>query len=171
MSAMTDDEKAAESLKLNKAAQNAAFKGKSSSKYRVTRLRMMLENNKVPPPYFPLGRFGKYAVSVRNRQGVLQHFELHESRFDAEKSARALKGQFPADHEIKRGLLAEKDYQQDQIVKPAFIAELEQMLDAAGSPDKDAIIDQVWQRYLRRMPGPVDPQPPDPPQGARRARR
>jgi hypothetical protein len=151
-SAMTDDEKAAESLKLNKAAQNAALKGKSSAKYRVTRLRMMLENNKVAPPYFPLGRFGKYTVSVRNRHGDLQHFELHESRFAAEKSARALKSQFPADHEIKPGLLEDKDFQQDQVVKPAFIAELEQMLDAAGSPDKDAIIDQVWQRYLRRMP-------------------
>jgi hypothetical protein len=35
-------------------------------------------------------------------------------------------------------------------VKPAFIADLERML--ADSPDKDVIMDQVWQRYLRAMP-------------------
>ena len=49
----------------------------------------------MPAPYFPLGRFGKHYVAVRDSNGELVHFAMHESQFDAKKGEREAQIEYP----------------------------------------------------------------------------
>ena len=56
-----------------------------SGKARVTRLRQAFEQSRVPAPYFPLGRFGQYFVTIRNAGGEVISFSRFEKSADQQR--------------------------------------------------------------------------------------
>jgi spore germination cell wall hydrolase CwlJ-like protein len=146
----TAAEHAEERRLLNEAADRERLQGRRRTRSTVAELRLRLETNKLKPPYFPLGRFGTYFVSERDAAGKLVHFALAESQFEMQENEKAVRAGLPAGHTVETGVLPEKTSDQTQAAKPSFIAEIEQML--PNIPTKGAIMDAIWQRYLRTMP-------------------
>jgi len=125
----------------------------------------------VEQPYFPLKRFGKYFVSVRNKDGVSIAFSKFESFNDANAFA---KEQAANGNSATVGLETDKDAFKTA-VDPRFIADVDQIL-AGLTPDGpttgerfadgervssseveagDAnrnIRDAIYQRYLETLP-------------------
>jgi hypothetical protein len=148
----TAAEKAAEIAALNAAAAAAAAQSTFTMRYRVNRLRTVLETRKVKGPYFPLGRFGRFHVSVYDANGKLVHFSLSETEREANTEKTRIRRHLQPGDTVKTGLLPEKTGQPKDIIKPSFIAEIEQMLANAPAPLRESILDQIWQRYLQEMP-------------------
>jgi uncharacterized membrane-anchored protein YhcB (DUF1043 family) len=155
----TAAEKTAEITRLNAAAAAAEARGHWSARFRVNRLRSMLETRKVKAPYFPLGRFGSYYVAIRDDTGKLVYFGMAESAFQAKQMKAAARTHLQAGDTIKSGKMPSKLNHMTEVIKPTFIAEIEAMLDGipnANDPGmraiRDNILDQIWQRHLQSMP-------------------
>ena len=113
----------------------------------LKKLRQMFETNRLEGPYFPLARFGNYFVTIRDDKGKVVSF----SRFET-----ASKQQDWIKTATERGLgkishgtlnnLAEVRAQVD----PAFVGEIEALLDEAGADD--GLMDAVWQQWLQTLP-------------------
>jgi|GEM_PF-260992 len=145
-------EAAALKKEADKTYNQAARRAHLSMKARMTKLRIMFESSRVPPPYFPLSRFGRYFVSVRDDMGELISFSKRESHREAKALAAEMRQQFP-DAEIDMGVMGEKTRARDQM-DPRLLSEIEGILgeSAMSSPEMMQVMDQIWQRYLDTMP-------------------
>ena len=145
-------EAAALKKEADKAYNHAARRAHLSMKARMTKLRIMFESSRVPPPYFPLSRFGRYFVSVRDDMGELISFSKRESHREAKALADEMRQQFPT-ADIDMGVMGEKMRARDQM-DPRLLSEIEGILgeSALSSPEMMEVMDQIWQRYLDTMP-------------------
>lgn len=117
-------------------------------KARMTKLRMAFEASRVPDPYFPLARFGKYFVTVRDIDGTVISFSKRESEAERRQLEREMRKAYP-NARIESGLMPEKDSSRDRM-DPRLVAEIETLLGDAGVNSE--IMDAIWQRYLETMP-------------------
>ena len=118
-----------------------------SKKARIAQLRAQFERNRLEGPYFPLARFGKYFVTLRNSEGKVVSF----SRF---RTAREQK-RFAKEKEREDGISVATGVIGDQNsleghVDAGFVAEIQEMLGEYGA-DK-GLMDAVWQRWLETLP-------------------
>lgn len=123
-----------------------------SMKARLYRLRMAFEASRVAEPYFPLARFGRYFVSVRDVDGTIQSFSRRESAADRDRLVAELRAAFPAAR-VETGVI-ESAGEMRSAMDPRIVAEMEEIIGGAGlDPDTaSAVLDQMWQRYLAMMP-------------------
>lgn len=138
-----------------KAEEDAAsrFKAEStkmdwSAKARLTKLRIQFESNRVPAPYFPLGRFGQYFVTAKDVDGSVISFSKFERAADRDRFAREIQRDYPG-ATVTKGVM--KDMTDPRAaMDPRMVAEIEQLLGNAGV-DQD-LMDMVYQRYLETLP-------------------
>lgn len=128
------------------------FRARSSSKARMTKLRLAFEASRVQGPYFPLARFGRYFVSVKDVDGTVLSFSRRERDADRKRLVGEMRRAFPH-AEVTSGVLAEKGAARDAM-DPRMVAELQRMLGNSGidAETSNAIMDNVWQRWLETLP-------------------
>lgn len=117
---------------------------------RMTRLRHFFETNNLSGPYFPLKRFGKYFVTVRDAgSGQVISF----SRFESARAQRAFVAEMEKEgHKIEKadmGIMARRSGMRDK-VDPRFVADIENILE--GFDADQTMRDAIWQRWLETMP-------------------
>jgi Spy/CpxP family protein refolding chaperone len=117
-------------------------------KARMTKLRLVFEASRVPAPYFPLARFGKYFVTVRNLDGTVLSFSKKETDAERQRLERDMRQAYP-NATVESGLLVENGSSRD-MMDPRIVAEIETLLGDAGVDGK--VMDMIWQRYLETMP-------------------
>jgi len=168
MSIEDKDQATAIAAKIYEKAVKAAS---SSATAKIIGLRQMFESMRVEQPYFPLKRFGKYFVSVRNKEGTSIAFSKFETYNEATAfaSEQAAKG-----NSVTVGLDTDKDGFK-AAVDPRFIADVDQILagmlpegptagerfadgehissdDAEHGDAMKDIRDAIYQRYLETLP-------------------
>lgn len=123
-------------------------KGRWAANARMTRLRQQFESNRVPAPYFPLGRFGRYFTVAKDIDGKVLHFGKHETKADMDNALKALTRELP-NATLGSGVM-EEGGEARKAMDPRVLAEIETML--ANSGVGDDIRDALYQRYLETMP-------------------
>jgi N12 class adenine-specific DNA methylase len=113
---------------------------------RARELRKQFEAARLAGPYFPLGRFGQYFVTVRDDDGHVVSFSRFESlseqrRYMKEMTARGL--------DVKHGMLADDATDAGQ-VDPNFVAKIDALMVESGGDH--AMRDALWQAYLTTLP-------------------
>ncbi|WP_144574331.1 PLxRFG domain-containing protein [Agrobacterium sp. DE0009] len=123
-------------------------KSRWAAKARLTRMRVAFEASRVQPPYFPLGRFGRYFVTVRDVDGAVLSFSKHETVAERDRMAREIRDEYPAG-KIEVGVM-EAGSDMRKAMDPRIVAEIEEIL--GGANIGGDVMDQIWQRYLESMP-------------------
>ncbi|MBD9539931.1 PLxRFG domain-containing protein [Ensifer sp. ENS04] len=123
-------------------------KARWAAKARLTKMRIAFENSRVEEPYFPLGRFGRYFVTLRDIDGKVLSFSKFEKAADRDRAVKDLRGQFP-NGKVEAGVM-EQGSDLRRAMDPRIVAEIEEILGGAGVGAD--IMDQIWQRYLESMP-------------------
>ncbi len=132
----------------NRAYTTERTKAQWSMKARITKMRMAFEASRVPAPYFPLARFGRYFVSVRDVDGEILHFSKHETASERDRTARAMQKAYPGAKQ-QTGVM-ENGNELRAAMDPRVLAEIDEIL--GGSGIDSTVMDQIWQRYLESMP-------------------
>ncbi len=123
-------------------------KSRWAAKARLTRMRIAFESSRVQPPYFPLGRFGRYFTTVRDIDGKVLSFSKHETVAERDRMARELRAEYPAG-KVEVGVM-EASGDMRKAMDPRIVAEIEEIL--GGANIGGDVMDQIWQRYLESMP-------------------
>lgn len=123
-------------------------KSRWAAKARLTRMRVAFEASRVQPPYFPLGRFGRYFVTVRDIDGAILSFSKHENVAERDRMAREMRDEYPAG-KVEVGVM-EAGSDMRKAMDPRIVAEIEEIL--GGANIGGDVMDQIWQRYLESMP-------------------
>ena len=92
--------------------------------------------------YAPLARFGQHTVYVVGADGEQVYFGMHESQAEANKTARAMKEEYP-DAIVTQGVLSQEAWKMFQGVSPDT---LELFADALGATESE-----VFQEYLKKV--------------------
>lgn len=139
-------------MKLDEAikdADEALAKAKATRAWsrdsQVRSLRAQFETNRLSGPYFPLARFGKYFVLARDAEGNVQSFSRHET---AQQHRAAQKEMEDEGFDVQIGVM--KDTDARDLVDPAFVADIERMLEEVNADEK--LMDDIWQRWLESLP-------------------
>lgn len=129
-----------------------ATKAQWSMKARLTKMRIAFEASRVEEPYFPLARFGRYFVTVRDVDGTVLSFSRRERAADRDRLAAELRKAYPG-RTVEVGV-TENGADIRQAMDPRIIAEIETIIGGAGldSSTMTTVLDQIWQRYLSTMP-------------------
>lgn len=127
-------------------------KAQWSMKARLTKMRIAFEASRVEEPYFPLARFGRYFVTVRDVDGTVLSFSRRERAADRDRLAADMRKAFPG-RTVEIGV-TENGAEIRQAMDPRIIAEIETIIGGAGldSSTMTTVLDQIWQRYLATMP-------------------
>lgn len=130
------------------AYRSEATKSGWAAKARMTKLRKAFEASRVKGPYFPLGRFGRYFVSVRDQQGKLISFSKYEGAAERDRAAReiARENRYGT---VETGVM-EDGGSLRKAMDPRIVADIEDLLLGADVDEK--LMDAIWQRYLESMP-------------------
>lgn len=134
------------------AYEATTMKAKWSMRARLTKMRQALEASRVDGPYFPLARFGDYFVTVKDIDGQVMHFSLHEGSAERDREAAALRKQHPNADIVVGIKTSSADLR--QAMDPRVIADIQAII-GQSNIDSDVgaqILDQIWQRYLQTMP-------------------
>lgn len=134
------------------AYEATTMKAKWSMKARLTQMRQALESDRLDGPYFPLARFGDYFVTVKDIDGQVMHFSLHERSADRDREAADLRKQYPNADVIVGIKTNSADLR--QAMDPRVIADIQAII-GQSNIDSDVsaeMLDQIWQRYLQTMP-------------------
>lgn len=143
---MTPEEKKTATTKADERLANAKAQVARPLRERIAKLRESLEANKLMGPYFPLSRFGPYFVTLRAPNGDVMSF----SRFETEgQQKRFVDGLTPVPgQKVQTGILKEST-DMEAMVSPAFVAEMQDVMGPAATPE---VMDAIWQRWLETMP-------------------
>lgn len=120
-----------------------------ANKARATKLRQQFENNRVPTPYFPLARFGRYTVTVRDQEGAVVSFSRRERAADNTRLAEEMKAAYPK-YTVETGVIDEAGAGFRDAMDPRIVADIQKILGDSGVDS--SVMDAIWQRYLQSMP-------------------
>lgn len=123
-----------------------------SMKARLTKMRIAFESSRVEGPYFPLARFGRYFVTVRDVDGSVLSFSRREKAADGDRLAADMRAAYPG-ATVEIGVM-DNTTELRQAMDPRLVAEMETIVGGAGldSTTMTMVLDQIWQRYLTTMP-------------------
>ncbi len=124
------------------------LKGKYANKARLTKLRQSFEANRINGPYFPLGRFGQYFVTVRDVDGSVMDFSRFEKEADRRQFVKEVQQAHPQ-ASVTTGVLSNSTELRNAM-DPRIVAEITTILGKANV-EMD-VMDAIWQRYLATMP-------------------
>jgi N12 class adenine-specific DNA methylase len=114
---------------------------------RMMQLRRQFESNRLKGPYFPLARFGDFYVVARDAAGEVVSYSLFEKPSAQRAFARQMEA---AGYAVKMDRVSNDKGGLRSQVDPRFVAEVEGLLQGANAPAD--LQDQIWQRFLQRMP-------------------
>ncbi|WP_417261691.1 PLxRFG domain-containing protein [Celeribacter sp.] len=140
-------EKEAAIASADKRLAEVKSRGGWGARARIAALRKSFESNRLQGPYFPLARFGKYFVTVRDEKGKVISF----SRFDKVRDQKRAASDFERDgaSKVELGVIESSDDLKSQ-VDPTFVADVELLLaDTGASGD---VMDSIWQMWLETLP-------------------
>jgi hypothetical protein len=145
-----EDAQAAE----NESAEEEGRKARQISGLDATKIRELLEANKLPDPYFPLYRFGDYWVSAV--KGAGKTAERIFSRFETSEEARefidALRKAAPG-YDIKSGMIGTELNAGVSHIDPTFFQKVQDTLSKVADANERVLIqDQVHQLFLMSLP-------------------
>ncbi|PTM61923.1 PLxRFG domain-containing protein [Phreatobacter oligotrophus] len=149
---LTEPEKRERIERLEAQRENDLLRGQWAHKARMTKLRQQFESNRVPSPYFPLTRFGRYFVTIRNGEGDVVSF----SRFEREADRRRwVRDNWPKIQQDFPGALKDEGVVDEKgdinaPMDPRLLGEIDILLGEAGV--EPGVMDAIWQRYLQSMP-------------------
>ncbi len=130
----------------------AVQRSKWANNARITRLRVAFESSRLSGPYFPLARFGRYFVTLKDMDGEVLSFQKFEHAADMNAAVRDMQAfaakQYPGSR-VEHGVLDDTD-QKREAMDPRLVAEIESIL-GKGLVDP-AVMDTIWQRYLQTLP-------------------
>lgn len=132
----------------DEALRVARARSQSGAAGKIKSLRKIFESQRLKGPYFPLARFGKYFVTVRNEKGVVVSFARMESEAQQQAHVKDMEAKHPKG-KVTFGTLDAKNTMRDQ-VDPKFVAEVEAIVADSGASDD--VLDSIWQRYLETLP-------------------
>lgn len=131
--------------------ENAKASNRFAAQARLASLRATFESNRLQGPYFPLARFGKLFVTVRDELGQVISF----SRFERQYGTKDDMGQMDfadqmraAGYSVEIGTMAEFDA--SKVVDPSFVADIEELMGEIGASPQ--VMDEIWQRWLHSLP-------------------
>ncbi|MDB6454269.1 PLxRFG domain-containing protein [Falsirhodobacter sp. 20TX0035] len=139
-----DDAEAAAKKRLNGAKRRNGW-GQNA---RISSLRAEFESNKITAPYFPLMRFGRFYLTLRDEDGKVISFSKHETEGDQLREAKRLQAEYP-NGRIERGTIDDSFEAREQ-VDPSFVADIEAMMGDIGA-DRE-VMDGIWQKYIETLP-------------------
>lgn len=151
-SSLTEAEKRERIERLDAQRENDLLRGQWAHKARMTRLRQRFESNRLPAPYFPLTRFGRYFVTIRNSDGDVVSFSRFEREAERRRWVRENWSQIQKDiaGAVKEEGVIDQAADLGRAMDPRIIGEIDVLLGEAGV---DAtVMDAIWQRYLQTMP-------------------
>lgn len=136
-----------EAAKGDKSAEQKARFNKAA---RLAALRRRFESSRQIDPYFPLSRFGKYYITVRDAAGKVLSFSRRETAAQKNTLQREMQAAFPKSkgYKVEAGLLPEVD--PVKMLDQNMVADITAILGKAGVDS--GVLDQVWQRYLQTLP-------------------
>lgn len=134
------------------AYKSAMTKARWSMKARMTKMRIAFESSRLEGVYFPLARFGRYFVTVKDVDGSVISFSRREKIYDRDKLAADMRKAYPH-ADVTVGLMEQARDIRDAM-DPRMVAELQNIIGSAGIDANTAssVMDQIWQRYLTTMP-------------------
>ena len=123
-----------------------------SMKARLTKMRKAFEASRVEEPYFPLARFGRYFVTVRDVDGSVLSFSRREKSSDRDRLAADMRRAYPG-RKVEVGVMSNAS-ELREAMDPRIVAEIETIVGGAGidPATMSSVLDQIWQRYLTTMP-------------------
>lgn len=149
---LTEGEKRERIEQLDATRENEMLRGRWAHRARMTRLRQQFESARLPAPYFPLSRFGRYVVTIKDAAGEVVSFSRFEREAERRRWVREnwakIQEDFPGATKDE-GVIDDKD-QMRGAMDPRIIGEIDILLGNAGV-DAD-VMDAIWQRYLATMP-------------------
>lgn len=123
-----------------------------ANKARMTRLRVAFESSRLQGPYFPLARFGRYFVAMKDVDGEVlsfQRFETAAAMNAAADETRAMASKKYPGARVEHGVIDDTASLR-QAMDPRLVAEIETIL--GGASVDPAVMDSIWQRYLETLP-------------------
>ena len=96
--------------------------------------------------YAPLSRFGSYSLDVVDDKGARVYFGLFESKAEANKMARQMRGNFPS-ATISQGTISDEEYKLFAGVSPETLEIFGEMLGLESGGDDAS--HQAFQQYLK----------------------
>ncbi len=149
---LTEAEKRERIEKLDANREADRLRGLWGHRARMTRLRQKFESSRLPAPYFPLSRFGRYFVTIKDPEGHVVSF----SRFEREAERRRwVRENWSKIQRDVRGASKEEGVidnagDMGRAMDSRIIGEIDALLSGAGVDP--GVMDAVWQRYLATMP-------------------
>ncbi|RBO54643.1 hypothetical protein DSD19_04505 [Rhodovulum sp. BSW8] len=132
----------------DRALKTAKARGGWSKQARLNQLRERFESNRLEGPYFPLQRFGKYYLTLRDENGKVESFSLFESERELDKAAKQARRE---GYEIRSGDMGVRDKAEFRdMVDPNFVADVEALLEEIDADS--TVMDTIWQRWLETLP-------------------
>lgn len=125
---------------------NARKMSEWSKRARLYKLRESFESNRLSGPYFPLARFGKFFVAVRDGKGAVISFSMFETARAQRKFAAEMEKEGYTD--VRKGIV--KSDAVREAIDPGFVADIEALLEEAGAGDP--LLDAIWQHWLTSLP-------------------
>lgn len=142
---------------LRKAVEDASaahardmLRSQYAAKGRLSQMRRQFEQSRVPAPYFPLMRYGRYFVSVKNARGEVVSFSRREKAADRDALAKQMRSEMPQGFKVEVGVLDGSAAGLREYMDPRLLADIEAILGGAGVDGK--VMDAIYQRYLETMP-------------------
>lgn len=141
---MTGAERAEAVAKADKTLATARQKARWGHRARVIALRQQFESNRLMGPYFPLGRFGQFAVTVRDaKTGKVKNFSRFEKAIDQTEFAATMRKD--KTNKVEVGVIEEQKLKEQ--VDTKFVADIEHILSDSGVSQD--VMDSVWQKWLQ----------------------
>lgn len=149
---LTEAEKRERIEKLEGQRENDLLRGQWAHKARMTRLRQQFESKRLPAPYFPLTRFGRYFVTIRNGEGDVVSFSRFEREAERRRWVRENWSKIQQDYSgaVKEEGVIDQAADLGRAMDPRVIGEIDILLGDAGVDAN--VMDAIWQRYLQTMP-------------------
>ncbi len=149
---LTEAEKRERIEKLEGQRENDLLRGQWAHKARMTRLRQQFESKRLPAPYFPLTRFGRYLVTIRNGEGDVVSFSRFEREAERRRWVRENWSKIQQDYSgaVKEEGVIDQAADLGRAMDPRVIGEIDILLGDAGVEPN--VMDAIWQRYLQTMP-------------------
>lgn len=111
--------------------------GKAAANAVVQRIDQLINEG-----YAPLMRFGEYTVTVRDPDGAVAHFSMHEKQSEANAAKLQLEKSVPPSYSVESGVMAQGENELFQGISPETIALFGE---ATGVTN-----DEIFQQYLKK---------------------
>jgi len=118
----------------------------ATKKALMDKMRTEFEQGRVTGPYFPLMRYGDLWAVAKDAEGEVISFSRFENRDEQKAWVKEFKA---AGYETAQGRRSKSDGELVGKISPEFATKVAELAKKTGD---DALVDDIWQLYLRNLP-------------------